>query len=204
MLLARRHPVLVLAAVTLVLMYWRGYLLLHGQYVWGYSSPEVAGTSILAGCLVAMVRLRCSAWVGATCLAFLVVAGAIATPVGGNVWYFVPLVVTPAAACLVAAAEQMPVLTWRPLTFCGVVSYSVYLWHEPGGALFGFDLLTPGGTIIGVALGLVAYFAVEAPVMRYRSAHQARTTARRPVHGQVSHGARDAADATPAAAVQLA
>lgn len=63
-------------------------------------------------------------------------------------------------------------LSWRPMTFVGLISYSLYLWHWP---LLSFLFickpdasvaLTIAALILSFALATVVYFFVENPVRR--------------------------------------
>ncbi len=96
------------------------------------------------------------------------------------------LVPTLGAGLVIAFARQgtlvHAILSWRILVWIGLISYSLYLWHQP---LFAFARITslddPGQWRLG-ALGLVAvglayltWAFVEQPFRR------ARTTSKRPV-----------------------
>jgi peptidoglycan/LPS O-acetylase OafA/YrhL len=96
-------------------------------------------------------------------------------------------VVALASACVIlgatAAGEGLlvRVLTFRPLVFVGVISYSLYLWHLP---IFQWiDLPTTGspgpvraamGIGAAVAAAIASYFLVERPLIRRFGARAAR------------------------------
>lgn len=71
-------------------------------------------------------------------------------------------------------------LEWRPLVLVGVVSYSVFLWHEPLIRWLGARGLTVDGAegllltlaltaTLTLALSALSYAWVEAPALRLRS-----------------------------------
>jgi peptidoglycan/LPS O-acetylase OafA/YrhL len=107
-----------------------------------------------------------------------------------------------AAACALAlalvvlpaeAAQQsffVRALEWRPLVFAGVISYSIFLWHEPLIRwLHGHGLTVGGGAgflvnlvVVGIVTGLASaltYHFVEAPALRLK--FRQRDRARQPV-----------------------
>lgn len=174
LLMSRRRPVLWLGAALAVLMAWRLILLVAGQFSYQYLAFETASTTILVGCLVAIGGWRVSnqlvvlaAIVG---LVLLPVAMKLASPTG---WYWLPLLTTPLVGVILAGSAACSWLTWRWLGFLGVASYSLYLWHEPVAfMLVGEDVMSPQGVAAGVAAGLVAYFVLERPLMRWRERQQ--------------------------------
>ena len=76
--------------------------------------------------------------------------------------------------CL-AATRPPRALSWRPLAWCGLVSYGLYLWHVPILlVLRANDLLplsVPGATAVGLPLSLLAgwlsFRFVEAPAIAW-------------------------------------
>jgi peptidoglycan/LPS O-acetylase OafA/YrhL len=102
-----------------------------------------------------------------------------------RIWRDDPAAVGFAAIVAVAAcsAERLPVLTWRPLVWVGLVSYGLYLWHVPlliwlrGNHLlpangFGaFALILP----IGLAVAAISWRVLERPSQAWAR----RVTARR-------------------------
>lgn len=175
-LLRSRRAMVGALALLVGLLVWRFDRYATGHLFYGYGALETAGSAIIAGCVVALARVRLSAmwgWVSAV-LALLVTCGSVVA--GGLAWLVLPLVVTPIAGLFVASSGSLRWLTWRPLTFAGVVSYSVYLWHEPLSHLIsgGWSVV---GVLAGAVVGLAAHYAVERPVMRRRArAHESAAT----------------------------
>ena len=73
------------------------------------------------------------------------------------------------------------VLASAPLAWLGVISYGIFLWHEPfaqwfwdngfdafGGGAIGFLWLLLPTTAIAVALGAFSFYVVEKPFLRKR------------------------------------
>lgn len=174
-IMARRRPVFVLSIALALLMAWRLFLLVAGQYDYAYLALETAGTTILAGCLVVLadwkVRSQLAVLVS---IGVLLLAPVVSWRIGGEAWIWVPFVTTPFVAVILAGAESCHWLTWRWLGFLGVTSYSLYLWHEPTAFTFvGTDRFTPLGALIGTMVGFAAYFLLERPLMRWREGRRA-------------------------------
>ena len=83
-------------------------------------------------------------------------------------------------AVLIIAAEpdaffNRTLLCWRPMTFVGLISYSLYLWHWPLLAYLFIAVpdATPSVLIAALALSFViaalVYFYVENPIRRCRN-----------------------------------
>ena len=168
-----RKPAAALLGLVGVLTVWRLLLTFNGHSDYAYMSLETAGVSILAGCLIALagVHLRGREAIKALVLLVVVASAAVMLDGGLLVWHLTPVLTTPAAAALIAAARGATWLTWRPLVFCGVASYSVYLWHVPVSWLVGKE---PAGVVIGAMAGLLAWAAVERPLMAWRAREHER------------------------------
>lgn len=172
LLLRRRSPVRTLTAVMCGLTTWWLLLVVTGHVDYAYYALETAGVPILGGCLVALRGPGKPRHAVEPFAALLLFAGVAAAVSGEVTWSVVPVASVPITIALVAAAPGSRWLSWRPLRFCGVASYSIYLWHLPvAWAVNGH--ITPIGVGMGTVVGLFAYFMVEAPVMRMRRELQA-------------------------------
>src|SRR5262249_34489176 len=82
--------------------------------------------------------------------------------------------ILPSAATAVlivtGASEQPPlvnrVLSWRPLVFLGLISYSLYLWHQPLLVFVRYSRIEPLGPL-ATALVLAATLLVAAASWRF-------------------------------------
>lgn len=112
-------------------------------------------------------------------------AGAIAFPTFSGLSFLLILCSTVLAA---RTSLWIRALGSPPLRFLGLISYGMYLWHEPvliallahhwvihttPNAIFGNIVLT---VVIAVAFGSLSYWAVERPMIR-RSQHRLASTA---------------------------
>ena len=165
-LLGRRRPARVLSVTIAALVVWWVALLAAGQFVYSYKALETAGVPILAGALVALARVRFSPAAGvAACAGLAGLTAGLSALDGKDLWGIAPMLSMPLAAALVAAAPGSRWLAWRPLAFCGVASYSLYLWHVPVAWLVGSETI---GVAVGSVVGLAAFLAVERPLMAWR------------------------------------
>lgn len=181
----RHGLVRTLATLLLVLMLWRVFLTDVGQLRWAYQSLETAGSAIVAGAFVRVAGIRLGRWAAPVALVTILGVSGLAMLAGGVSWMLVPLLVTvPSAVVVAGAAASKRWLSWRPLTFCGVVSYSVYLWHQPLPSRLGIGE-TPAGVALGCCVGLVAWWLVERPVMRWRAERDRRVSEAASPHGRV-------------------
>jgi peptidoglycan/LPS O-acetylase OafA/YrhL len=153
-----------------------------------YMSTEARAHSLLAGALLSVVTLgwrgptttaaryalQIAGWLGVGYLAFL----------AWNVSVFAPwlyhggyLLVAVAAAAVIAAAVQPTsgalarMLSWRPLTAIGLISYGLYLYHIPVYYVLdtksfphGVVLLQIVRVAIAFSLATASYFLIERPV----------------------------------------
>lgn len=80
-----------------------------------------------------------------------------------------------AVAIIVAGADALvnrTLLSWRPMTFVGLISYSLYLWHWPLLAYIFISMpvsnpiLTAATLLMSFPIAIAVYFFVEQPVRR--------------------------------------
>ncbi len=71
------------------------------------------------------------------------------------------------------------VLSWKPLVFIGVASYSIYLMHQPFlvwmAGTFGVPPILAG--ILSIGIGIVFWRLVEAPALTWRERYRTRSAA---------------------------
>jgi peptidoglycan/LPS O-acetylase OafA/YrhL len=62
------------------------------------------------------------------------------------------------------------VLNWRPLVFCGVLSYSLYLWQQPFLNRYStaWTNAFPQNLVFTIAAALMSYLLLEKPLMKLR------------------------------------
>ena len=160
----------VLIGLVIVLATYRAALTLSGaSLVRIYGGPDTHADGLLLGCALALLRRRglrvpqAAGWVG---LAALLAAFAVLSGTMGPIAYgLAPMSI--ACTLLVGAALEPGVLSrclsWRPLAWIGLISYSLYLWHD-------FVLWLIGGQapLIAVPLTLgvatLSYYKVEKPL----------------------------------------
>jgi peptidoglycan/LPS O-acetylase OafA/YrhL len=168
-----------LACVLIVLAAYRVGLRLAGASALRlYCGPDTHADALGLGCLLALLRRggfrvpQVAGWLG---LAALLVAFALLSPTAGPIAYgLAPMSI--AGALLVGAALEPGLLSrclsFRPLVWLGVISYSLYLWH-----LFFFWLLDWREPLLALPLTLVVatfcYYKVESPL---RTAFRPRLT----------------------------
>jgi peptidoglycan/LPS O-acetylase OafA/YrhL len=177
---ARRLGVPLTLALLGVVLYRQVDLVLGGAPSWRYAfAPETRSSSILVGCLFALLsmstgaRARLRSWAPLG----LVVVGAMILLNLGPLLFVGPLILfgLGAGTLVVAAFEpgspMRAALSLPPLVFLGRISYSVYLWHLPVLVALGSNARGGlGRELGGVAVALVAavlsYRFVEQPFLR--------------------------------------
>lgn len=161
--------ILVLAGLAMVngaICTW----VLHQKYNQVYWRTDVRGASILVGAAAYMILRIREDWPPVLRHAYVpVVAGALGLLLNLNV---VPDPIKYSAGTILVAVclnllEEAPawmgrILSFRPLTFVGLTSYSIYVWQEPF-AEFGPPeqryLFLP----FALVCGLLSYYLVEGP-----------------------------------------
>ena len=79
--------------------------------------------------------------------------------------YGLPLFEISSVLLVLAAADgRLPELTLSPLVWLGLISYGLYLWHQPVHALAGRHVLV--GLPIAVILAAASYRFIEQPFRR--------------------------------------
>ena len=154
-----------------------------------YFLPFTRAWELAAGCLLATVNAALldrvpRIWREAAALSGVVAIGisvALLTPEFAypSFWTLIPV----AGAVLVLAMADGQTLvgklmSMRPLVFLGLISYSLYLWHQPvfvfSGFVFGAENISHLGytalILLCVLLAALTYVLVETPVRRRRFA----------------------------------
>ncbi|MBO9523907.1 MAG: acyltransferase [Nocardioidaceae bacterium] len=165
----RRHLSRSLVILFAALMAWRMWRAFGGDLIQSYTSVECAGTAMVAGAYVRARSVQLSAGAGSMGIYVLVCLIGATCAIGSVAWLALPIFATVPCAMLVASHESLSRWLARPwLVWCGITSYSMYLWHDTLPSLFDAETL-PWGVAVGALVGVVAYYAVERPVMRWRS-----------------------------------
>ncbi len=159
-----------LAGLVVVLVAYRSGLALAGaSYTRLYYAPDTHADGLVLGCLLALLRrrgLRVPELLGWLGLAALVVAFAFPSLVGGEAFELAPASI--AAALLTGAAMEQGLLSrclsFRPLVWIGLISYSLYLWHFF--CLELFDWRTQVALPVALVVSALCYYKVERPLRR--------------------------------------
>lgn len=151
-----------------------------------YYGPDTHASGLVLGCAVALIRRRGILVKGATAALVLFVASTI---VGAQTvaWSVIglPVVELACAVMVLAAASQAGwfarLLSFRPLVYLGVISYSLYVWHvlvvwmTHGAA--GLNAIIPA--VVALLLAVLSFRFVEQPFRwrrppgsEVRAAHQ--------------------------------
>jgi peptidoglycan/LPS O-acetylase OafA/YrhL len=190
-----RRPYLLPAVLAAAVATWRASLWLFAGNLVGWAdgglliyvtrATDTRLDAILVGAAVAFVYARTKVtvpgWVATTSFAALIAMG-FADPEGDRmiVWGMALATVCAGVLILHLVTADSPVhrvLVWRPLTFLGLISYGLYLWHLPVYKLL--YLQAPGlpwwfvATVaigLSILLAVASYYLVERPFLGHRRA----------------------------------
>ncbi|MEP6900468.1 MAG: acyltransferase [Actinomycetota bacterium] len=180
MMMWTKKPIFPILAIVLCPII-RFLYISNNPSIWiGFSGFEVVADSLAVGCLLAYVPNIKSSWVfilpvfGITFL--LNFPGYYSKQV--YVTILIPLqnicIALSIAYCVANKGIVSNILNWKPITFIGIMSYSIYLWQQP--------FLNPLWNLpIVVRLILIAvcasasFYLVERPILRLRKTLESGT-----------------------------
>jgi peptidoglycan/LPS O-acetylase OafA/YrhL len=162
----RQRLAVVLAALFIALVAYRISLAEAGAGLARlYYLPDTHADGLLLGCVAALVRPRVGGAVGRIGLVAVLAFFALGAWTANWLAYGLPLFEVAAVLLVLAgAAGHMPELTVRPVVWLGLISYSLYLWHQPVHALAGRHVLI--GLPIALILAAASYRFIEQPMRR--------------------------------------
>jgi peptidoglycan/LPS O-acetylase OafA/YrhL len=170
---AKRMMTVLAASFVAVVVYRAGLVAAGASYHRVYFAPDTRADGLVAGCLLAFLRLRdVRLPMGASGAALSVLVAAFALTVS---WQFslavgLPIVEIASAALILAVTTPCAVarlLSTRPMVWLGKISYSLYLWH---GFVRWLDVSTLQKFAVAVALTLVSFYVLERPFRRKQHA----------------------------------
>ncbi len=144
-----------------------------------YFRLDTHGAPLVAGCLLAFATsTRWARWLGYPALAlFLACCFLCRVSYQPSYLAFYP-VATIAGVGIIAAAladgHFSRALSWRPLVYLGLISYSLYLWHYPIVRLLPHDPVLAVALSVGAAI--LSYHLVEQPFRRRGRARRVPVT----------------------------
>lgn len=172
---ARLGAILAMGAVSFALSEhgWRAYPEVS------FYLPTSRAWELMAGCAavyLAPLPRRFDSWIAAACLALVTVPMVAFSEPGPSPpgWTAIPVVGTVGLILFSRPGGAVyRLLSLRPIVFVGLISYSLYLWHQP---LFAFARIAspqpPGGwtmtalTLAALALAAATWRFVEVPFRR--------------------------------------
>ena len=161
----------VLVGLAAAFTLWRlGWLFAGASRSRIYFGPDTHADPLIAGCLLAALRhagywtrSRLPLFVGLTLLAVVLVAFRIQTVASESVGML--LTELAAVGLIVAAVNGSRLLSAKPLVWLGVISYSLYLWHQIAVHLTSPKIALP----LALLLAWLSYRFIEMPFRRRRS-----------------------------------
>jgi peptidoglycan/LPS O-acetylase OafA/YrhL len=165
-----RRPLRWVVALLLVLMAYRGLLILDGASMTRlYRAPDTHSEGLVLGAVLAYLHRRgfvAGEWAGKLGIVLIV------PPALAGIWSVgLPTFELGAFFLIAAAIAETEIAGWlsfRPLVWLGTLSYSLYLWHEP--ILWAFHR---HDRVIALALSFacawLSYRYVEQPLRRRRA-----------------------------------
>ncbi|SDP26563.1 Peptidoglycan/LPS O-acetylase OafA/YrhL, contains acyltransferase and SGNH-hydrolase domains [Pedococcus dokdonensis] len=156
--------------------------------------PDSRADALLIGCLVAVYLPHLQSRHTARLAALGAVVLVACLPLGPQgAWTLLPVALATAAVVLWAVTTDATgpahaLLTWRPLTGLGRISYGIYLWHLPFALAFatGRSTWTAAALTLVTSLSLatVSYLLVEKPFLRGRGSSRPTLVVDSPVPRQ--------------------
>ena len=99
-----------------------------------------------------------------------------------------PILLAPCVSTLgQAPALVRKVFSWKPLTWMGIWSYSIYLWNQPFSRLARVGVVPDwAALLLGVLAGIASFYLVEQPARRFLNAKWNALPRRVPAAASVS------------------
>jgi peptidoglycan/LPS O-acetylase OafA/YrhL len=171
-----RRPVRVLAIVLAFLCVYRlGLALTGASHHRLYNGPDTHADGLVAGAAIAFLRQRTARFgVSGTTATIGIGLGLIAlvyrNPEPAWDALGLPIAETACAIALIAVLAiptWQTALSWAPLRWFGLISYSLYLWHYM--LMWAFDWkVRPLAVAIAIPIAYVSTRWIEEPIRRYR------------------------------------
>lgn len=183
---SRKHLVWSIAVCLAGALSWRVFAQVTFGFERVYYAPDTNAFALLAGGLLGSIRTlrRMPAWFGWLSIASLVALAALRPPPGVDPDLMSGLVITltPAVAVAVvwAAAHGQKLLEFGPLKSAGVVSYGLYLWHDPllkihWGGVENEGLMRVAAIAAAVGVAWASYRWLEQPLLTVRKQFERST-----------------------------
>jgi len=132
-----------------------------------YFAPDTHADGLVLGCALAFLRRPVNtvlAAVAAAVAAVLIVLGQVSRP-----WevFGQPAFELSAAVLVLAAVTPGPparLLSFRPLVWLGLISYSLYLWHRP---TLSISSNPTGALVLALMFAILSYRFIERPFRKF-------------------------------------